>query len=175
LWGFGRARSNTSDLENDANTSSAELGEIQVYEVPEGEKLPSSYGVDVTKLTLRTDITAGLGNGFQMTKRQRIDFGNNIQNKAFIIKVTGKTDQSGKPLVVQSNLASFRGASEYAAFTPVGGNVYFQNEIALSPSKGSGSGKSEFTKPSITVANLKRVAQLRFKKMSTDNVPLPEA
>ncbi|HFL3995379.1 TPA: SpaA isopeptide-forming pilin-related protein [Streptococcus pyogenes] len=175
LWGFGRARSNTSDLENDANTSSAELGEIQVYEVPEGEKLPSSYGVDVTKLTLRTDITAGLGNGFQMTKRQRIDFGNNIQNKAFIIKVTGKTDQSGKPLVVQSNLASFRGASEYAAFTPVGGNVYFQNEIALSPSKGSGSGKSEFTKSSITVANLKRVAQLRFKKMSTDNVPLPEA
>lgn len=174
LWGFGRARSNTSDLENDANTSSAELGEIQVYEVPDGEKLPSSYGVDVTKLTLRTDITAGLGNGFQMTKRQRIDFGDKLQNKAFVVKITGKTDQSGKPLVVQSNLASFNNETAVTNGNPVN-NVYFQNEIALSPSKGSGSGTSEFTKPSITVANLKRVAQLRFKKMSTDNVPLPEA
>lgn len=174
LWGFGRARSNTSDLENDANTSSAELGEIQVYEVPDGEKLPSSYGVDVTKLTLRTDITAGLGNGFQMTKCQRIDFGDKLQNKAFVVKITGKTDQSGKPLVVQSNLASFNNETAVTNGNPVN-NVYFQNEIALSPSKGSGSGTSEFTKPSITVANLKRVAQLRFKKMSTDNVPLPEA
>ncbi|VGQ68846.1 fibronectin binding protein [Streptococcus pyogenes] len=175
LWGFGRARSNTNNLETNANTSSAELGEIQVYEVPDGEKLPSSYGVDVTKLTLRTDITAGLGDGFPMTKRQRIDFKDNLKDgKRFVVKITGKTDQSGKPLVVQSNLASFNDQSAVNSSKPTN-NVYFQNEIALSPSKGSGSGTSEFTKPSITVANLKRVAQLRFKKMSTDNVPLPEA
>ncbi|HEQ5207862.1 fibronectin binding protein [Streptococcus pyogenes] len=175
LWGFGRARSNTNNLETNANTSSAELGEIQVYEVPDGEKLPSSYGVDVTKLTLRTDITAGLGDGFPMTKRQRIDFKDNLKDgKRFVVKITGKTDQSGKPLVVQSNLASFNDQSAVNSRKPTN-NVYFQNEIALSPSKGSGSGTSEFTKPSITVANLKRVAQLRFKKMSTDNVPLPEA
>ncbi|HEQ4208949.1 SpaA isopeptide-forming pilin-related protein [Streptococcus pyogenes] len=175
LWGFGRARSNTNNLETNANTSSAELGEIQVYEVPDGEKLPSSYGVDVTKLTLRTDITAGLGDGFPMTKRQRIDFKDNLKDgKRFVVKITGKTDQSGKPLVVQSNLASFNDQSAVNSSKPTN-NVYFQNEIALSPSKGSGSGTSEFTKPSITVANLKRVAQLRFKKMSTDNAPLPEA
>lgn len=175
LWGFGRARSNTNNLETNANTSSAELGEIQVYEVPDGEKLPSSYGVDVTKLTLRTDITAGLGDGFPMTKRQRIDFKDNLKDgKRFVVKITGKTDQSGKPLVVQSNLASFNDQSAVNSSKPTN-NVYFQNEIALSPSKGSGSGISEFTKPSITVANLKRVAQLRFKKMSTDNAPLPEA
>ncbi|HEP1230394.1 TPA: fibronectin binding protein [Streptococcus pyogenes] len=178
LWGFGRlVKSNNSTSQSeDSATSSAELGEIQVYEVPEGEKLPSSYGVDVTKLTLREEFKPQVVQGsFGTTKRQRIDFGNNIQNKAFIIKVTGKTDQSGKPLVVQSNLASFSTKEDYAGLKLGGGNVYFQNEIALSPSKGSGSGKSEFTKPSITVANLKRVAQLRFKKMSTDNVPLPEA
>ncbi|HEQ2096633.1 TPA: fibronectin binding protein [Streptococcus pyogenes] len=175
LWGFGRAR-NTSDLENDANTSSAELGEIQVYEVPEGEKLPSSYGVDVTKLTLREEFKPQVVQGsFGTTKRQRIDFKDNLKDgKRFVVKVTGKTDQSGKPLVVQSNLASFNDQFAVKSSNPTN-NVYFQNEIALSPSKGSGSGTSEFTKPSITVANLKRVAQLRFKKVSTDNVPLPEA
>ncbi|MEN4322800.1 SpaA isopeptide-forming pilin-related protein [Streptococcus pyogenes] len=175
LWGFGRAR-NTSDLENDANTSSAELGEIQVYEVPEGKKLPSSYGVDVTKLTLREEFKPQVVQGsFGTTKRQRIDFKDNLKDgKRFVVKVTGKTDQSGKPLVVQSNLASFNNETAVNSSNPTN-NVYFQNEIALSPSKGSGSGKSEFTKPSITVANLKRVAQLRFKKVSTDNVPLPEA
>ncbi|HER5322025.1 TPA: fibronectin binding protein [Streptococcus pyogenes] len=178
LWGFGRlVKSNNSTSQSeDSATSSAQLEKVEIYEVKEDYTLPTSYGVDVTKLTLRTDITVGNKDGFPMTKRQRIDFKDNLKDgKRFVVKVTGKTDQSGKPLVVQSNLASFRGASEYAAFTPVGGNVYFQNEIALSPSKGSGSGTSEFTKPSITVANLKRVAQLRFKKVSTDNVPLPEA
>lgn len=175
LWGFGRAR-NTSDLEKDANTSSAELGEIQVYEVPEGEKLPSSYGVDVTKLTLREEFKPQVVQGsFGTTKRQRIDFKDNLKDgKRFVVKVTGKTDQSGKPLVVQSNLASFNNETAVNSSNPTN-NVYFQNEIALSPSKGSGSGTSEFTKPSITVANLKRVAQLRFKKVSTDNVSLPEA
>ncbi|WP_284120359.1 SpaA isopeptide-forming pilin-related protein [Streptococcus canis] len=176
LWGFGRARSNTSNLENDANTSSALLGEIQVYEVPEGEKLPSSYGVDVTKLILREEFKPQVvQNSFRVTKRQRIDFNNNLKDgKRFVVKITGKTDQSGNPLVVQSNLASFNNETAVTSSNPVN-NVYFQNEIALSPSKGSGSGTSEFTKPSITVANLKRVAQLRFKKVSTDNVPLPEA
>ncbi|HEP2451135.1 fibronectin binding protein [Streptococcus pyogenes] len=176
LWGFGRARSNTNNLENDANTSSAQLEKVEIYEVKEDYTLPTSYGVDVTKLTLRTDITVGNKDGFPMTKRQRIDFKDNLKDgKRFVVKITGKTDQSGKPLVVQSNLASFSTNQDYVDLKISGGNVYFQNEIALSPSKGSGSGTSEFTKPSITVANLKRVAQLRFKKMSTDNVPLPEA
>ncbi|HEP2487145.1 fibronectin binding protein [Streptococcus pyogenes] len=176
LWGFGRARSNTNNLENDANTSSAQLEKVEIYEVKEDYTLPTSYGVDVTKLTLRTDITVGNKDGFPMTKRQRIDFKDNLKDgKRFVVKITGKTDQSGKPLVVQSNLASFSTNQDYVDLKISGGNVYFQNEIALSPSKGSGSGTSEFTKPSITVANLKRVAQLRFKKVSTDNVPLPEA
>ncbi|HER1364319.1 TPA: Cna B-type domain-containing protein [Streptococcus pyogenes] len=176
LWGFGRARSNTNNLETNANTSSAQLEKVEIYEVKEDYTLPTSYGVDITKLTLRTDITVGNKDGFPMTKRQRIDFKDNLKDgKRFVVKVTGKTDQSGKPLVVQSNLASFSTNQDYVDLKISGGNVYFQNEIALSPSKGSGSGKSEFTKPSITVANLKRVAQLRFKKMSTDNVPLPEA
>ncbi|VGV14833.1 fibronectin binding protein [Streptococcus pyogenes] len=176
LWGFGRARSNTNNLENDANTSSAQLEKVEIYEVKEDYTLPTSYGVDVTKLTLRTDITVGNKDGFPMTKRQRIDFKDNLKDgKRFVVKITGKTDQSGKPLVVQSNLASFSTNQDYVDLKISGGNVYFQNEIALSPSKGSGSGTSEFTKPSITVANLKRVAQLRFKKVSTDNVPLPKA
>ncbi|HER0891392.1 TPA: fibronectin binding protein [Streptococcus pyogenes] len=175
LWGFGRARSNTNNLETNANTSSAQLEKVEIYEVKEDYTLPTSYGVDVTKLTLRTDITVGNKDGFPMTKRQRIDFKDNLKDgKRFVVKVTGKTDQSGKPLVVQSNLASFNNEIAVTNGNPVN-NVYFQNEIALSPSKGSGSGTSEFTKPSITVANLKRVAQLRFKKVSTDNVPLPEA
>lgn len=174
LWGFGRLTDKQA-FSTDSNSSSAQLLNAEIYEVPSDYHLPSSYGVDVTKLTLRTDITAGLGNGFQMTKRQRIDFKDNLKDgKRFVVKVTGKTDQSGKPLVVQSNLASFNDQFAVKSSNPTN-NVYFQNEIALSPSKGSGSGTSEFTKPSITVANLKRVAQLRFKKMSTDNVPLPEA
>lgn len=174
LWGFGRLTDKQA-FSTDSNSSSAQLLNAEIYEVPSDYHLPSSYGVDVTKLTLRMDITAGLGNGFQMTKRQRIDFKDNLKDgKRFVVKVTGKTDQSGKPLVVQSNLASFNDQFAVKSSNPTN-NVYFQNEIALSPSKGSGSGTSEFTKPSITVANLKRVAQLRFKKMSTDNVPLPEA
>ncbi|HEQ9907901.1 TPA: fibronectin binding protein [Streptococcus pyogenes] len=176
LWGFGRARSNTNNLETNANTSSAQLEKVEIYEVKEDYTLPTSYGVDVTKLTLRTDITVENKDGFPMTKRQRIDFKDNLKDgKRFVVKITGKTDQSGKPLVVQSNLASFSTNQDYVDLKISGGNVYFQNEIALSPSKGSGSGTSEFTKPSITVANLKRVAQLRFKKVSTDNAPLPEA
>ncbi|HER0072368.1 TPA: fibronectin binding protein [Streptococcus pyogenes] len=175
LWGFGRLTDKQA-FSTDSNSSSAQLLNAEIYEVPSDYHLPSSYGFNLDRLTLRKDINISLDAGnYSAFKRLRIDFGDKLQNKAFVIKVTGKTDQSGKPLVVQSNLASFRGASEYAAFTPVGGNVYFQNEIALSPSKGSGSGTSEFTKPSITVANLKRVAQLRFKKVSTDNAPLPEA
>ncbi|HEQ3712568.1 TPA: fibronectin binding protein [Streptococcus pyogenes] len=177
LWGFGRlVKSNNSTSQSgDSATSSAQLEKVEIYEVKEDYTLPTSYGVDVTKLTLRTDITAGQGNDFQMTKRQRIDFKDNLKDgKRFVVKITGKTNQSGKPLVVQSNLASFNDQSDVKSSKPTD-NVYFQNEIALSPSKGNGSGTSEFTKPSITVANLKRVAQLRFKKMSTDNEPLPEA
>lgn len=177
LWGFGRlVKSNNSTSQSeDSATSSAQLEKVEIYEVKEDYTLPTSYGVDVTKLTLRTDITVGNKDGFPMTKRQRIDFKDNLKDgKRFVVKITGKTDQSGKPLVVQSNLASFNDRFAVNSSNPTN-NVYFQNEIALSPSKGSGSGTSEFTKPSITVANLKRVAQLRFKKMSTDNVPLPEA
>ncbi|HES1496843.1 TPA: fibronectin binding protein [Streptococcus pyogenes] len=177
LWGFGRlVKSNSSTSQSeDSATSSAQLEKVEIYEVKEDYTLPTSYGVDVTKLTLRTDITVGNKDGFPMTKRQRIDFKDNLKDgKRFVVKITGKTDQSGKPLVVQSNLASFNDRFAVNSSNPTN-NVYFQNEIALSPSKGSGSGTSEFTKPSITVANLKRVAQLRFKKMSTDNVPLPEA
>lgn len=177
LWGFGRLfkSNNSTSQSEDSATSSAQLEKVEIYEVKEDYTLPTSYGVDVTKLTLRTDITVGNKDGFPMTKRQRIDFKDNLKDgKRFVVKVTGKTDQSGKPLVVQSNLASFKDQSAVNSSKPTN-NVYFQNEIALSPSKGSGSGTSEFTKPSITVANLKRVAQLRFKKMSTDNVPLPEA
>ncbi|HES6307516.1 TPA: fibronectin binding protein [Streptococcus pyogenes] len=177
LWGFGRlVKSNNSTSQSeDSATSSAQLEKVEIYEVKEDYTLPTSYGVDVTKLTLRTDITVGNKDGFPMTKRQRIDFKDNLKDgKRFVVKITGKTDQSAKPLVVQSNLASFNDRFAVNSSNPTN-NVYFQNEIALSPSKGSGSGTSEFTKPSITVANLKRVAQLRFKKMSTDNVPLPEA
>ncbi|HFQ7829106.1 TPA: SpaA isopeptide-forming pilin-related protein [Streptococcus pyogenes] len=177
LWGFGRlVKSNNSTSQSeDSATSSAQLEKVEIYEVKEDYTLPTSYGVDVTKLTLRTDITVGNKDGFPMTKRQRIDFKDNLKDgKRFVVKITGKTDQSGKPLVVQSNLASFNDRFAVNSSNPTN-NVYFQNEIALSSSKGSGSGTSEFTKPSITVANLKRVAQLRFKKMSTDNVPLPEA
>ncbi|HES9189367.1 SpaA isopeptide-forming pilin-related protein [Streptococcus pyogenes] len=177
LWGFGRlVKSNNSTSQSeDSATSSAQLEKVEIYEVKEDYTLPTSYGVDVTKLTLRTDITVGNKDGFPMTKRQRIDFKDNLKDgKRFVVKITGKTDQSGKPLVVQSNLASFNDRFAVNSSNPTN-NVYFQNEIALSPSKGSGSGTSEFTKPSITVANLKRVAQLRFKKVSTDNAPLPEA
>ncbi|HER6178986.1 fibronectin binding protein [Streptococcus pyogenes] len=175
LWGFGRLTDKQA-FSTDSNSSSAQLLNAEIYEVPSDYHLPSSYGFNLDRLTLRKDINISLDAGnYSAFKRLRIDFGDKLQNKAFVIKVTGKTDQSGKPLVVQSNLASFSTNQDYAELKISGGNVYFQNEIALSPSKGSGSGTSEFTKPSITVANLKRVAQLRFKKVSTDNVPLPEA
>ncbi|HEP1534796.1 SpaA isopeptide-forming pilin-related protein [Streptococcus pyogenes] len=176
LWGFGRARSNTNNLETNANTSSAQLEKVEIYEVKDDYTLPTSYGVDLTKLNLRKDLEAKLPQDSTQNsnKRLRIDFGDKLQNKAFVIKVTGKADQSGKELVVQSQLSRFSSYDNYRKLIN-DDRVYFQNEIALSPSKGSGSGTSEFTKPSITVANLKRVAQLRFKKVSTDNVPLPEA
>ncbi|MEN4390679.1 SpaA isopeptide-forming pilin-related protein [Streptococcus pyogenes] len=175
LWGFGRLTDKQA-FSTDSNSSSAQLLNAEIYEVPSDYHLPSSYGFNLDRFTLRKDINISLDAGnYSAFKRLRLYFGDKLQNKAFVIKVTGKTDQSGKPLVVQSNLASFSTNQDYAELKISGGNVYFQNEIALSPSKGSGSGTSEFTKPSITVANLKRVAQLRFKKMSTDNVPLPEA
>ncbi|HEP5842143.1 TPA: fibronectin binding protein [Streptococcus pyogenes] len=178
LWGFGRLvkSNNSTSKSEDSATSSAQLEKVEIYEVKEDYTLPTSYGVDLTKLNLRKDLEAKLPQDSTQNsnKRLRIDFGDKLQNKAFVVKITGKTDQSGKPLVVQSNLASFNNETAVTYGNPVN-NVYFQNEIALSPSKGSGSGTSEFTKPSITVANLKRVVQLRFKKMSTDNVPLPEA
>ena len=130
LWGFGRARSNTNNLETNANTSSAQLEKVEIYEVKEDYTLPTSYGVDITKLTLRTDITVGNKDGFPMTKRQRIDFKDNLKDgKRFVVKVTGKTDQSGKPLVVQSNLASFSTNQDYVDLKISGGNVYFQNKL----------------------------------------------
>ncbi|MCF1202673.1 Cna B-type domain-containing protein [Streptococcus pyogenes] len=174
LWGFA-SLTDKQAFSTDSNSSSAQLLNAEIYEVPSDYHLPSSYGFNLDKLTLRKDINISLGAGnYNAFKRLRIDFGTNIQNKAFVIKVTGKADQSGKELVVQSQLSRFSSYDNYRKLIN-DDRVYFQNEIALSPSKGSGSGTSEFTKPSITVANLKRVAQLRFKKMSTDNVPLPEA
>ncbi|HEQ9567070.1 TPA: fibronectin binding protein [Streptococcus pyogenes] len=174
LWGF--AKRTLQGEQYDSSVSSAQLTGYDIYEVPHNYRLPTSYGVDLTKLNLRKDLETKLPQDSTQNsnKRLRIDFGDKLQNKAFVIKVTGKADQSGKELVVQSQLSRFSSYDNYRKLIN-DYRVYFQNEIALSPSKGSGSGKSEFTKPSITVANLKRVAQLRFKKMSTDNVPLPEA
>ncbi|HES8807330.1 TPA: Cna B-type domain-containing protein, partial [Streptococcus pyogenes] len=174
LWGFAKR---TAQGENDnSSVSSAQLTGYDIYEVPHNYRLPTSYGVDISRLNLRKDLEAKLPQGSTQgaNKRLRIDFGENLQGKAFVVKVTGKADQSGKELIVQSHLSSFNNWGSYKTLRP-NSHVSFTNEIALSPSKGSGSGTSEFTKPSITVANLKRVAQLRFKKVSTDNVPLPEA
>ncbi|WP_222861416.1 hypothetical protein, partial [Streptococcus pyogenes] len=60
-------------------------------------------------MNLRKDLEAKIPQDSTQNsnKRLRIDFGDKLQNKAFVVKITWKTDQSGNTLVVQYNLASF--------------------------------------------------------------------